>query len=258
MTPCQTIFVSSHPSNSPPPWPACRHQPHYQQKITDPIWLSQDPRWLIVSVPSSQAPRSGGSGSPAMRSPEGRLIRCLKCSFQPPADTCWRCKCGHAWNAFWTAGLCPACHSSGKLPAAIAVTKCPDISPDMSLSRNFVDEDKATVSHFSWHTNRESSSYTSQSQQFGLYILKLCSGLTVSALTTHPRTSIGYSAICQQLKRSRSTGEPHFERDHSCLSAIVGSTPLARKAGMKPANPAATVRTIAEPRNVNGSRGLNP
>ena len=64
----------------------------------------------IVSVRSSQAARSGGTESPAMRSPDGRLIRCPKCSFQPPADTRWCCKCGHVWNTFWTSGLCPACH----------------------------------------------------------------------------------------------------------------------------------------------------
>jgi hypothetical protein len=38
----------------------------------------------------------------------------------------------------------------------------------------------------------------------------------------------------------------------------VGSIPLARKAGIKPADPAAKARTTAEPMNVNGSRGSNP
>jgi hypothetical protein len=66
--------------------------------------------WRIVSVRSSQAARSGGAESPTMRSPDGRLIRCPKCSFQPPADTRWCCKCGHVWNTFWTSGLCPGCH----------------------------------------------------------------------------------------------------------------------------------------------------
>lgn len=70
--------------------------------------------------------------------------------------------------------------------------------------------------------------------------------------------SLSDSAICQQLKRTRGRGSAHLEPDHSCRSAVVGSTPLARKAGTKPANPAATVRTIAEPMNVNGSRGSNP
>lgn len=45
---------------------------------------------------------------------------------------------------------------------------------------------------------------------------------------------------------------------HSCRSAVVGSTLLARKAGTKPANPAANVRMTAEQMNVNGSRALNP
>jgi hypothetical protein len=43
-----------------------------------------------------------------------------------------------------------------------------------------------------------------------------------------------------------------------CLSAVVGSTELARTAGIKHADPAAKARTTAEPMNVNGSRGSNP
>ncbi len=46
---------------------------------------------------------------PAMRSPDGSLIRCPKCQFEPPNNCRWSCKCGHAWNTFWTSGLCPAC-----------------------------------------------------------------------------------------------------------------------------------------------------
>ena len=52
--------------------------------------------------------------------------------------------------------------------------------------------------------------------------------------------------------------EAHLEPVYSCLSAVVGSTELARRAGIKPADPAAKARTTAEPMNVNGSRGSNP
>ena len=45
-----------------------------------------------------------------MRSPDGRLIRCPKCSFQPPIGFHWTCKCGHFWNTFETSGRCPTCH----------------------------------------------------------------------------------------------------------------------------------------------------
>jgi len=45
-----------------------------------------------------------------MRSPDGCLIRCPNCSFQPSTDTHRGCKCGHIWNTFWTFGLCPVCH----------------------------------------------------------------------------------------------------------------------------------------------------
>ena len=30
-------------------------------------------------------------------------------TFSPSDDSHWSCKCGHAWNTFWTAGKCPAC-----------------------------------------------------------------------------------------------------------------------------------------------------
>ncbi|HEV2577273.1 MAG TPA: hypothetical protein VGU25_08680 [Acidobacteriaceae bacterium] len=56
---------------------------------------------------------------PPMRSPDGRLIRCPECQFQPPDGMHWQCKCGHAWNTFWTAGNCPACHFQWE------VTQCP-------------------------------------------------------------------------------------------------------------------------------------
>jgi hypothetical protein len=48
--------------------------------------------------------------APPMHSPDGRLIRCPKCQFQPSDDIQWACKCGHVWNTFWTAARCPACH----------------------------------------------------------------------------------------------------------------------------------------------------
>jgi hypothetical protein len=56
----------------------------------------------------------------------------------------------------------------------------------------------------------------------------------------------------------RARARAHLEPVYSCLSAVVGSTELARKAGIKPADPAAKARTTAEPMNVNGSRGFNP
>ncbi len=65
------------------------------------------------SVTTMKQPR------PIMRSPDGRLIRCPKCQFQPPDGLRWPCKCGHAWNTFWTAGNCPACHFQWE------VTQCP-------------------------------------------------------------------------------------------------------------------------------------
>jgi hypothetical protein len=69
-------------------------------------------------IASRTIPRES-TNSATMRSPEGRLIRCPKCRFQPPPDLRWNCKCGHVWNTFWTSGNCPACHFQWD------VTQCP-------------------------------------------------------------------------------------------------------------------------------------
>ena len=61
---------------------------------------------IIASMPVNGESANG----PRMRSPDGRLIRCPKCLFQPPADHRWICKCDHVWNAFETSGHCPSCH----------------------------------------------------------------------------------------------------------------------------------------------------
>jgi hypothetical protein len=79
-----------HPRNRPQP----RNSPEFQGRRS------------ITSMPID---RESANGTP-MRSPDGRLIRCPKCLFQPPADHCWICKCDHVWNTFETAGRCPSCH----------------------------------------------------------------------------------------------------------------------------------------------------
>jgi hypothetical protein len=73
----------------------------------------------IVNARSSQKMHREGANGPTMQSPDGRLIRCPKCLFQPPADLRWNCKCGHFWNTFWTSGRCPACRFQWE------VTQCP-------------------------------------------------------------------------------------------------------------------------------------
>jgi hypothetical protein len=59
---------------------------------------------------ASMSVSSEGANGPTMRSPDGRLVRCPKCLFHPPADHRWICKCDHVWNAFETVGHCPSCH----------------------------------------------------------------------------------------------------------------------------------------------------
>lgn len=71
---------------------------------------SRAPRGRIISARSGTGIDRTERHGPAMRSPEGRLIHCPKCRFQPTDDVRWICKCGHVWNTFWTAGKCPACH----------------------------------------------------------------------------------------------------------------------------------------------------
>lgn len=41
--------------------------------------------------------------------PRDPRIRCPLCKWQPRKSSRWACDCGHAWNTFDTAGLCPGC-----------------------------------------------------------------------------------------------------------------------------------------------------
>lgn len=63
---------------------------------------------IMAASCTTRAQRAEPHG-PAMRSPDGRLIRCPKCLFQAPGGLRWSCKCGHVWNTFETGGKCPAC-----------------------------------------------------------------------------------------------------------------------------------------------------
>jgi hypothetical protein len=74
----------------------------------------------IIPTGGSTALHRPQPHGPAMRSPDGRLIRCPKCLFQPSDDVRWGCKCGHVWNTFWTAGKCPQCRFQWE------ITGCPN------------------------------------------------------------------------------------------------------------------------------------
>jgi hypothetical protein len=92
-----------------------------------PITSMKDPRspgsrrieGRIIGTGGSMALHRPEPHGPGMRSPDGHLIRCPKCLFQPSDDVRWGCKCGHIWNTFWTAGKCPACRFQWE------VTACP-------------------------------------------------------------------------------------------------------------------------------------
>jgi hypothetical protein len=83
-------MTQPHPMNQPRP----RNSPGFQRGR------------IIASMPVNGESANG----PPLRSPDGRLIRCPKCLFQPPADHRWICKCDHVWNTFETSGHCPSCH----------------------------------------------------------------------------------------------------------------------------------------------------
>jgi hypothetical protein len=70
-------------------------------------------------ITSSEPTGRDDPDGPRMRSPDGQLIRCPKCLFEPPIGLRWTCKCGHCWNTFLTSGRCPACHFQWE------VTGCP-------------------------------------------------------------------------------------------------------------------------------------
>jgi hypothetical protein len=71
---------------------------------------SRNSQARITAASSTTGTHRGEPHGLAMRSPDGPLIRCPKCLFQPSDDIRWSCKCGHLWNTFWTAGKCSACH----------------------------------------------------------------------------------------------------------------------------------------------------
>ena len=41
--------------------------------------------------------------------PSGPRIRCPLCAWVPGQNDVWCCNCGHTWNTFDTAGVCPGC-----------------------------------------------------------------------------------------------------------------------------------------------------
>jgi hypothetical protein len=87
---------------------------------------------------SSEATGREGTDGPRMRSPDGRLIRCPKCLFQPPIGLRWTCKCGHFWNTFWTSGRCPACHFQWEVTQSPAAVKSLSVGPGMHLNHKVV------------------------------------------------------------------------------------------------------------------------
>jgi hypothetical protein len=74
----------------------------------------------IISARCSIGTGRAEPPGPPMRAPDGRVIRCPKCNFQPSDDSRWSCKCSHVWNTFRTAGKCPACSFQWE------ETMCPD------------------------------------------------------------------------------------------------------------------------------------
>lgn len=50
-----------------------------------------------------------------------RRIRCPLCAWQPRKHDLWLCTyCGHHWNTFDTAGLCPGCQYQWQVTACLS------------------------------------------------------------------------------------------------------------------------------------------
>lgn len=49
-------------------------------------------------------------------------IFCPKCAWRPTPSSRWMCQpsCGHSWNTFETAGICPACGVAWKVTQCLA------------------------------------------------------------------------------------------------------------------------------------------
>lgn len=62
-----------------------------------------------------------------------RRIRCPRCSWQPDRRSLWSCHCGHAWNTFDTAALCPKC---GKQWEHTQCLRCHVFSPHRDWYEN--------------------------------------------------------------------------------------------------------------------------
>ncbi len=64
------------------------------------------------------APEQGRAGA--------RRIRCPRCQWQPRASDLWGCVCGHSWNTFDTAGVCPSCRLRWLVTQCLS---CKEFSP---------------------------------------------------------------------------------------------------------------------------------
>lgn len=64
------------------------------------------------------------------------LICCPKCSWEPHAGARWACTCGHEWNTFDTAALCPACNKQWTHTQCLsAAGDCYAMSPHLDWYR---------------------------------------------------------------------------------------------------------------------------
>lgn len=56
----------------------------------------------------------------------GGRIRCPLCAWRPRQFDRWQCRCGHVWNTFDTAALCPGCGYQWSVTACLS---CGQFSP---------------------------------------------------------------------------------------------------------------------------------
>ncbi|HEY1238936.1 MAG TPA: hypothetical protein VGF16_00205 [Bryobacteraceae bacterium] len=68
----------------------------------------------------SRRPMPTPAEGPPVLGASGETIRCPKCNWVPRLRDRWRCKCGHSWNTFETAGACPACRYQWDVTACLS------------------------------------------------------------------------------------------------------------------------------------------
>jgi len=168
-----------------------------------------------------------------MRSPDGRLIRCPKCHFQPSDDTAGAAHAAMFGIRSGRQESVPHAASSGKRPCARTVAKCLIIGPGMCLNRNL-------------------GSATFQLMTLGRIMHRECSGHIIAHTSRYRifASTLVLAAWRPDTPHSSDRGKTHINRRrqltrrtragvicfrYSYRRQHIGSTEAARRAGIRQA-----------------------